>query len=153
MILDDITAVEPSAGGENVAAMDITEQVAPQIDNAMKSAETEPVQQAALPAGDTISIKFNSGQTDADKAMLDQLAVGVLQRLRNDHGLRLQMQAYAMADGQAIKNARRGSLSRALSLRNYLIEQGIESSRIDVRALGSTIVADRVDLVLIDPRG
>ena len=44
------------------------------------------------------------------------------------------------------------SLSRALAVRSYLIEQGIRSTRIDVRALGlagDSGPLDRVDVVLL----
>ena len=45
--------------------------------------------------------------------------------------------------------ARRLSLSRALQVRSYLIDQGVRSTRIDVRALGANVPsgpADRVDI-------
>ncbi|MCH8925159.1 MAG: OmpA family protein [Proteobacteria bacterium] len=46
--------------------------------------------------------------------------------------------------------ARRLSLSRALAVRAYLIEQGVRSTRMDVRALGDKVPdgpADRVDVL------
>ena len=49
--------------------------------------------------------------------------------------------------------ARRLSLSRALTVRSYLISQGVRSTRIDVRALGARASdgpADRVDLLIGD---
>ena len=42
------------------------------------------------------------------------------------------------------------SLSRALAVRAYLIDQGVRSTRMDVRALGSKVgdgPADRVDVL------
>ena len=48
---------------------------------------------------------------------------------------------------------RRLSLSRALTVRSYLISQGVRSTRIDVRALGARASdgpADRVDLLIGD---
>jgi len=59
--------------------------------------------------------------------------------------------AYAGGGGDASK-ARRLSLSRALAVRTYLIEQGIGSTRIDVRALGNAAEGgppDRVDLLML----
>jgi outer membrane protein OmpA-like peptidoglycan-associated protein len=44
------------------------------------------------------------------------------------------------------------SLSRALSVRSYLIEIGIDTGRIDVRALGNTAPSaplDRVDVKVV----
>ena len=65
--------------------------------------------------------------------------------------LRVQVMAYASGSDDAGK-ARRLSLSRALAVRSYLIEQGIGSTRIDVRALGDAAEggpADRVDLMVL----
>jgi outer membrane protein OmpA-like peptidoglycan-associated protein len=45
------------------------------------------------------------------------------------------------------------SLSRALSIRSYLIAKGVRSTRIDVRALGDQIPGgepNRVDLKITD---
>ncbi len=59
--------------------------------------------------------------------------------------------AYAGGDNDNASQARRLSLSRALAVRSYLIEQGVRSTRIDVRALGNKTdvePADRVDLIL-----
>ena len=52
-------------------------------------------------------------------------------------------------------NARRLSLSRALGIRSYLIDKGVEGTRIDVRALGNKETSgqiNRVDLKLSDVR-
>lgn len=67
---------------------------------------------------------------------------------------RLQVVAYASSQGTNTSAARRLSLSRALAVRSYLIDKGIRSTRIDVRAMGtpegaSAGPADRVDLVLV----
>jgi outer membrane protein OmpA-like peptidoglycan-associated protein len=49
--------------------------------------------------------------------------------------------------------ARRVSLARAVAVRAYLIEKGVRSLRIDVRALGNRAdtgpVADQVDLLVV----
>lgn len=71
--------------------------------------------------------------------------------LSKDAALRVQVMAYASGSDDASK-ARRVSLSRALAVRSYLIEQGVGSTRIDVRALGSATEggpADRVDLMVL----
>jgi len=65
---------------------------------------------------------------------------------------RLQLKAYAGGTGDTLSSARRLSLSRALSVRSFLIEQGIRSTRIDVRALGRAEGSgppERVDVVLL----
>lgn len=65
---------------------------------------------------------------------------------------RLQIKAFATGGGAAGSNARRLSLSRALAVRAFLLERGLGSTRIDVRALGQAAdggPADRVDIVLL----
>ena len=66
---------------------------------------------------------------------------------------RLQLKAYAGASGESVSTARRLSLSRALAVRAFLIEQDVRSTRIDVRALGVAADAgppERVDLVYFE---
>ena len=49
--------------------------------------------------------------------------------------------------------ARRLSLSRALAIRSFLIDQGVRSTRIEVRAMGNKVPegpADRVDIVILN---
>lgn len=61
--------------------------------------------------------------------------------------------AYADGDQDGANKARRLSLSRALAVRAYLIDNEIASTRMDVRALGNRAddgPADRVDLVVIN---
>lgn len=75
----------------------------------------------------------------------------VANALSKDPALRVQVMAYASGSDDASK-ARRLSLSRALAVRSYLIEQGIGSTRIDVRALGNASEggpSDRVDLMVL----
>ena len=78
----------------------------------------------------------------------------VIKAMKNDDQLRIQLVAYAGGPPDQASQARRVSLSRAIGVRSYLIDQGIRSARIDVRALGNrTDVGgppDRVDVVAID---
>ncbi len=65
---------------------------------------------------------------------------------------RLQLKAYAGGTSDSSSSSRRLSLSRALAVRSYLIEAGVRSTRIDVRALGRAADAgppDRVDMILL----
>lgn len=67
--------------------------------------------------------------------------------------LRLQLLAYAGGAEMSSSAARRLSLSRALAVRSYLIESGVRSTRIDVRALGnktSDTETERVDITVIE---
>jgi outer membrane protein OmpA-like peptidoglycan-associated protein len=77
---------------------------------------------------------------------LDTLATA----LQQDADARVQLLAYAKASDDGTSKARRLSLSRALAVRAYLIERGVRSTRMDVRALGSGFSngpADRVDIL------
>lgn len=110
----------------------------------------------AVAAGNAVArVDFASGAAelgDPGKRSLDR-AVAELQR---DQNARLQLVAFATGgsgdDGGSV--ARRLSLSRALAVRAYLIEQGIRATRMDVRALGNrsadgSPAGDRVDVVLV----
>lgn len=88
-----------------------------------------------------------SALSDDAKGQLDALAKAIL---NNED--RLQLKAYAAAAGADASGARRLSLSRALAVRSYLIDKGVRSTRIDVRALGAAAdggTLDRVDIVAV----
>ncbi len=88
---------------------------------------------------------------DQIRTSLTQLA----ERLASDTALQIQLLAYAQGDEDNASKARRLSLSRALSVRSFLIDQGVRSTRIEVRALGNKVPegpADRVD-ILVQKRG
>jgi outer membrane protein OmpA-like peptidoglycan-associated protein len=64
---------------------------------------------------------------------------------------RVQLEAYGGAAGDKSSDARRLSLKRALAVRQLLIDNGVPSNRIDVRAMGGTDdngPNDRVDVFL-----
>lgn len=75
---------------------------------------------------------------------------GVAAQMQGKKSLRAQLLAYAADSGDGGSQARRLSLSRALAVRAYLIEKGVRSTRLDVRALGSNVPdgpPDRVDII------
>lgn len=117
-------------------------------------APTEQASTASATSSDdgAVQVIFNGGDTklSADgQAAVDK----VLGELEKSDGVRVQLMAYAVGDDLTASQARRISLSRALSVRSYLIEKGVRSSRIDVRALGDKGEGDpknRVDVNLID---
>ncbi|MEQ9524809.1 MAG: OmpA family protein, partial [Thalassobaculum sp.] len=102
-------------------------------------------------AGDVVRVPFDANQSalpPAASAGLD----AVVARLRKDSSLRVQLMAYADGDEDNANKARRLSLSRALAVRAYLIDKQIQSTRMDVRALGNRTKdspKDRVDVVLV----
>ena len=103
-----------------------------------------------LKAGATTRIGFGAGSaklnSDASARLND-----VSNSLKKNSALRIQLLAYAGSKDGSASQARRLSLSRALAARSYLIEKGIRSTRIDVRALGNrsgTGPADRIDIIV-----
>jgi outer membrane protein OmpA-like peptidoglycan-associated protein len=86
--------------------------------------------------------------SDAARRALDEIA----SRAVKDESIRLQLMAYASGTGEGANSARRLSLSRALAVRSYLIDKGVRSTRIDVRALGNRVEGggdpDRVDVIV-----
>jgi outer membrane protein OmpA-like peptidoglycan-associated protein len=112
-----------------------------------------PVAAPAIVAPRLDSVKFVAGATDLPQGaqtILDQAVV----RMNADTQVRLQLFSYASSSGDDASTARRISLTRATAMRTYLIEKGVHSIRVDVRALGKQNEgdgpADRVDLVYLD---
>lgn len=75
------------------------------------------------------------------------------EQLAAKEDLRVQLLAYAGGDELSASKARRISLSRALSVRSFLIDKGVRSTRIDVRALGDKTDEEpknRVDVEVVE---
>jgi outer membrane protein OmpA-like peptidoglycan-associated protein len=84
--------------------------------------------------------------TDAGRGRLRDLA----KQMANDPRMQVQIFAYASGSDETASKARRLSLSRALSVRALLLDEGIRSTRIVVRPLGNQTArqpADRVDVM------
>jgi outer membrane protein OmpA-like peptidoglycan-associated protein len=132
-------------------------QAAPQAAPAPQVAAA-PTPPRAVPApgpgpGGLVTLAFAGGQGDlpsgGELAALDALAT---QHANGED--RLQIRAYAastVSDGGS--GARRLSLTRALAVRQYLIDKGIRSTRIDVRALGAPTDGSAADRVEVAPVG
>ena len=133
----------------------VAETEAPEAPPVPKSQNAAAPQQAALPPaaetiapGQALRITFGADKTklpDAAKAGLIALA----EKMKGQEEMRLQLMAYAGGPSLSSSLARRMSLSRALSIRSFLIESGVRSTRIDVRALGNKTKEEpinRVDL-------
>lgn len=137
----DITAVEPAAGFQTASLPDITE--IPRQPPEEGSHELE-----------YVSLQFTPGATDVNSETLRSLDGKIIPLLKQNPAWRLQIQAFASKTGSDVENARRTSLSRALAIRSHLLDKGIESKRMDVRALGmqsDRAPLDRVDFVFFDP--
>ena len=97
----------------------------------------------------TIIFPVDSSQLPAAaQNALTQLA----QRMSRDDSMTLQLLAYADGDATNVSKARRMSLSRALEVRRVLMDLGVRSTRIEVRALGNKQEGngpiDRVDALI-----
>ncbi|MEQ9641234.1 MAG: OmpA family protein, partial [Alphaproteobacteria bacterium] len=100
--------------------------------------------------GAALALGFQPGSASLTRDAEREL--GQLAGSLRDTEQRLQLKAFASAEGDNTSRARRTSLSRALAVRSYLIEAGIRSTRIDVRALGVARdggAEDRVDVILL----
>jgi outer membrane protein OmpA-like peptidoglycan-associated protein len=124
------------------------------------AAESKPGEVAALPppgqpvaTQKPIAIGFAVGSAAiADQAK--QTLADIAQTLNANSELRLQIVAYASGNEDNASQARRLSLSRALAVRSLLIDSGVRSTRMDVRALGNKFDAgpgDRVDMIVVKP--
>lgn len=107
-----------------------------------------PNDMVGLLVGDGFRIRFTPGAEEIGTEAGDLLS-GLVEKLVADGGSQIEIRAYAGAKPDPA-NARRVSLSRALNIRSFLIDRGIDSKRIALRALGNTSPpdqpADRVDL-------
>jgi len=62
----------------------------------------------------------------------------LIERMNQDPNIRVRLNGYASASSDSPSQARRISLFRALSVRTYMMKNGIRSTRIDIHALGNT---------------
>lgn len=88
----------------------------------------------------------SDGLTAAGGSLLEGLAV----RMASDPNLWIQIRAFATDTSGRPSNSRSLSLNRALLIRSFLIDRGVRSTRVDIRALGDTAETgprDRVDLI------
>ena len=114
--------------------------------------KTASLDKKAAKKEDPISMEFKGRLTNLQSDQEVALKSDILPRLKANPAQRLQIQAFASHNSNEESEARRISLARALAVRAYLLENGIDPSRMDVRALGSNTTAkmsDRVDLVFL----
>ncbi|MGH6878117.1 MAG: OmpA family protein [Rhizomicrobium sp.] len=97
------------------------------------------------------AVLFEKGVADPTPAQFKgvKLLAGDLATALESGASRVQLDAYGGAPGDKSSDARRLSLKRALAVRQLLIDNGVPSSRIDVRAMGGVDdkgPTDRVDV-------
>lgn len=117
---------------------------------------TPPAQSTTAPQSPAVSLEVSTSLAfDPNGAVLSTEALQNLDkiaaRLNGDDSLNLLLMAYASSSDDSASRARHLSLSRALAVRSNLIDRGVRSTRIEVRALGNKTPGgnpDRVDLIL-----
>ncbi len=97
------------------------------------------------------SLEFQAGQMDLTDKIETHIRKFILPEITNDLNSRIQILSFATSPDKTESTARRISLARALSVRDYLKNLNIDVSRIDVRALTSdnSVPPDRVDIILL----
>jgi outer membrane protein OmpA-like peptidoglycan-associated protein len=111
----------------------------------------QPATAALATPGGPFTVEFAAGGAELPSGVEEGLAA-LARQIEGDTAMRLQLKAYASAENTVASAARRLSLSRALAVRSFLIEEGVSSTRIDVRALGAkyeTGPPDRVDVIVV----
>lgn len=115
-----------------------------------KQVASLPPKAAPIAPGQTLRLTFPPGTARLTPEASRKLA-RVAKAVVEDSKLRLQLLAYAGGSSETASQARRLSLSRALSARSFLIGKGVRSTRIDVRALGNKSGGgppDRIDVLV-----
>ena len=114
-------------------------------------ARTTPPPAAGLKRASTIPFAEGaSSPVSADVNAIHALAT-TLNAALNGGAQKVQLEAYGGPRGDKSSDSRRLSLKRALVIRELLIEDGVPSEKIDVRAMGGADdagAADRVDVFL-----
>jgi outer membrane protein OmpA-like peptidoglycan-associated protein len=111
---------------------------------------TPPAPAAAVPSISDLSIDFEGNSSDITNDAQIKLA-NVVKQLEGTEG-RIQVRSYATGEDGSKSSARRISLSRALAVRSFLMDNKIKPTRVDVRALGAETdrsPLDRVDIVFV----
>ncbi len=125
-------------------------ETAPMMD--LASLPEPKMEKPRLPEGPVL-LSYKEGEVNLPDGAVTLIENDVLSNLKAHPDTRIQIVAFAAAPDGKEATARRTSLSRALSVRSYLISQGIDATRMDVRAMGlqpdKKAPADKVDMILI----
>lgn len=106
---------------------------------------------AATATNSGLRVTFGTGEVDLSPASASAIH-GLVQATPASDNTSYNVVAYAAGTPEDPSTARRLSLSRALAVRSALIADGVDSSRIYVRALGAaggSEAPDRVDLAVL----
>ncbi|MGB8602985.1 MAG: OmpA family protein [Rhizomicrobium sp.] len=151
----DMGDLEVAHGGHAAARPPSAVQNTPPAKPPVQVARLEPQHPVAEARGARRgSITFEANASDPGGAAvqsLTRLADSLSMALAGNGSGRVQVFAYAGPKGEKSSDSRRLSLKRALIVRQLLIDAGVPSDRIDVRAMGGATdggAAERVDVFL-----
>jgi outer membrane protein OmpA-like peptidoglycan-associated protein len=157
--VNEVKQTAPPSAPSIKAAPKIAKMVTPVPPTALVVKKERPKQQASLPPTNLLGIdakelrvSFAQNQTKLPASAKKPL-VSLAESLKGTVNKRVQLMAYAGGPSLSSSHARRMSLSRALAIRSFLIENGVRSTRIDVRALGNKTTEEplnRVDLKITE---
>jgi outer membrane protein OmpA-like peptidoglycan-associated protein len=129
-----------------------TAKVAPKVPQASpEQAARTPGAMTLLP-GSSLKLTFAADVAKVSEPEQEKL-IALAEGLKGRNELRVQLLAYAGGESLSSSKARRLSLSRALAVRSLLIDNGVRSTRIDVRALGNKTTEEpvnRVDVIVAE---
>ncbi len=149
---EPVPAPEPAVAAAEPAPAPAVEAVPPPEPEAEVAALPPAEAMAKTAPPDMLRIEYSGDAANLPGGARDQL-VTLAKRLLQDESLRAEVKAYASGSSGSASAARRLSLSRALAVRALLIEEGVRSTRIDVRALGNRSEEgppERVDVLLVN---
>jgi outer membrane protein OmpA-like peptidoglycan-associated protein len=147
----------PRAPSSSFGAAGLDLGSAPAAPRQNQIAKAAPPPQSAAPAGPGLTkrsvILFAAGASEPAQSALGAIKflAGDLNAAMTGAGSRIQILAYGGDKGDKGSDARRLSLKRALAIRQVLIDDGVASERIDVRAMGGADdggPTDRVDVYI-----
>lgn len=136
------------AEAEKAAAVPEKAQTAPAEETADAS-EEQKLAALSPPEPAFARVLFDEGSTTILSAARAELDAAASRLQQNSE--RVQLKAYGGDPGELSSEARKLSLRRALAVYNYLRDQGVLTSRMDVRAFGGTRdtgPTERVDIVV-----
>lgn len=129
--IDTAIAITENTSPVNMSATDITESVVPPVPVSEVPAPVELQAHKAL--GDIVTIVgYNGDQIRLDESVKKALVTEFLPILKKELDQRIGLYAYTKAVERSKSEAQRLSLSRALEMRSFLIQKGIEMERIDL---------------------
>jgi len=131
---------------------------APELAAISKNIETVPArvaiapprllpQDIVVPTLADLTLEFDGASSELSDSTRQKL-VNIVPHLTESDNRRLAVHAYASGEDGSKSSARRISLSRALAVRAFLMDNGVPPTRVDVRALG--LETDRKPLERVD---